>query len=278
MDYGKARNFLRYSHAVLVVALVAMPWHARAVVVRAGVADSQYVVADNSLPALADLPCEGQGVLIAKRWVLTAAHATVGYKLDHVTIGGTIRPVEEVIRFPGFKKLEAIDMSGDAAPLMAELKSKDDIALIRLSAPVEDIAPMPLYRQPDEQGKLVEIYGKGATGNGRSGQYPGSTHRGLLRRAYNVVTAANGRWLDYAFDCAPGALPLEGVMGDGDSGGPVLIQADGKWKLAGLASWKHWHGSLATFQEGVCGQTFSNVRVSHYLDWIHRVIAPESGS
>ena len=264
---------------VICVLLAALPCVSRAVVIQQGVPDSKYVVPDNALPALVDLPEEGHGVLIGKSWVLTAAHATVWYaKLDHVTIGGKDRAVAQVIRYPGYVKPDLGHLSGDASLVVTKLAALDDIALIRLVNPVEDIPPMALYRSSDEQGKMAEIYGKGATGNGLTGERPNSPHRGTLRRADVVVSRAKGRWLDYTFDCGRTALPLEGVAGGGDSGGPVLIRSEGQWKLAGVTSWKQWKGDISTFKAGVCGQVFSNTRVSHYAEWIDQVIVENPSS
>jgi secreted trypsin-like serine protease len=83
----------------------------------------------------------------------------------------------------------------------------------------------------------------------------------------------DGKWLSYRFDSGSKAHPLEGMLGDGDSGGPVLIQANGSWKLAGLAAWKAWQGDLANFRAGIYGQVSYQVRVSHYAEWIDGVIA-----
>lgn len=253
-------------------ALASASPQARALVIRADVADDAYRAAAEAFPALVDLPGEGHGVLIARRWAVSAAHPTLGYPLDHVVIRGVRRAVKRVVVHPAFHAVPAGAQSGDAAPMMAALAGMDDIALIELSGPVDDAAPVALHRRDDELGRVVTLFGKGATGDGRSGQSAGSAHRGALRRAENTITRADGRWLDYRFDCAAGARPLEGVMGDGDSGGPVLLRIDGDWKLAGLASWKHWQGDLAAFRAGVCGQVFSNVRISHYAEWIDGVI------
>ncbi|HEY3859012.1 MAG TPA: hypothetical protein VGM47_05305 [Gammaproteobacteria bacterium] len=174
------------------------------------------------------------------------------------------------VLYPDFH-LPDLRLSGDAAPLMQALAALHDVALIELVVPVEDVQPAILYRGTDEQGKQVKIYGKGATGNGAVGEYPHSPHRGELRRAYNHLIAAHEQWLDYRFDCGTAALPQEGVLGDGDSGGPVLMQVAGRWQLVGLADWKHWQGDLAKFTPDICGQLFSNSRISYYAAWIDSV-------
>ena len=250
--------------------------HVYAVVIRADVSDERYLANEGALPALVDLPGEGHGVLIDRKWVVTVAHATQGYTLDHVMIGGRSRTVAELIVHPEFHKPESA-MIGDAAPLMTAFGAMKDIALIRLSEPVDDVTPIALYRQSDEAGQVVTIYGKGATGNGVTGQVRGSPHRGALRRAENRITSAHDQWIDYRLDCDASALPLEGSIGDGDSGGPVLIRKGDRWVLAGLGDWKHWRGDLSAFHAGVCGQDFSNTRISWYANWIDRVMAEHSG-
>ncbi|MGB6143030.1 MAG: trypsin-like serine protease [Rhodanobacter sp.] len=267
--------------STLVLALV--PAIALAIVIHPGVPDSKYLVPDSAFPALVDLPGEGQGVLIAPRWAVTAAHATQGYMLMRVKIHGEWRNVSHVFLYPGFKKeYDKVKLAAEHPTLKnwptlkAAFASMHDIALIELAKPVEDVKPAALYLAANEQGKIVKLFGKGATGNGNVGQYPHSPHRGQLRRAYNRVTSAHEQWLSYRFDCGPEALPLEGVIGDGDSGGPVLIQANGEWKLAGLADWKHWPKGHPKFVPGVCGQVFSNSRISYYAKWINRTMAAHS--
>lgn len=271
----------------LMLALLLVTAAANAIVILPGAPDSKYVVPNNAFPALVDLPGEGQGVLIAPLWVVTVAHAAPmqmqGMEED-VTIGGVARRVKRVIVYPGFKReYERVKRAArhptlkNLPMLNAAFGSMHDIALIELAKPVEDIKPVALYLASDEQGKIVKIFGKGATGNGNVGEFPHSPHRGQLRRAYNRVTTAHGQWLNYRFDCGPEALPLEGVMGDGDSGGPVLIQVNGKWKLAGLADWKHWPKGHDKWHSGVCGQVFSNSRISYYAKWINHVMATYKG-
>jgi hypothetical protein len=153
-----------------------------------------------------------------------------------------------------------------------------DIALLELAKPVEDVEPVKLYLRPDELGRVVEIFGKGATGNSLTGTTPDAPHRTQLRRAYNRITVAKNQWLLYKFDCGSDALPLEGMTSNGDSGGPVLIEDHGTWKLAGIA--QGLNGTTAdllamragTFRVGLCGQVVSDTRVSFYVRWIEDTV------
>lgn len=277
---------------LLPVALLAISFTAGAVVIRSDVKDAKYRVPASAFPALADLPGEGHGVLIAPRWVVTAAHAiSWQMSVNEVTIGGKPRKVAKIIKYPGYKKLpdqlvkEAL-ASGDFSKAHAFLASSNDIALIELASPVTDVTPVLLYRGNKEVGMTVELAGEGATGNGTKGQDPHSSHRTVLRRAFNVIVGTDARYVWYRFDPPPSALPLEGITGSGDSGGPLLTGDGSSRQLIGLASWSKYplgHPSLSKyasgrpFVEGLYGEIVYAVRISSYAQWIEDVIsAPAS--
>ena len=274
----------------LAFCLLAVSTAVGAVVTRANVDDAKYRTAASAFPALADMPGEGHGVLIAPQWVVTAAHAApmqMQGMEDDVVIGGVARRVKRVVTYPGYTKLpnqliaEAL-ASGDLSKLSAFLAASNDIALIELASPVTDVTPMPLYRGNQEIGKTAELVGKGATGDGDKGQDPRSAHRTVLRRAFNVIVGADQRYVWYRFDPPPSALALEGMTGSGDSGGPLLIGDGSSIELVGLASWgrypsdhpfwKKWTPSRP-FIEGLYGEIVYAVRISSYIQWMESVMA-----
>jgi hypothetical protein len=262
----------------LAFCLLAVSTAVGAVVTRADVDDAKYRTPASAFPALVDMPGEGHGVLIAPQWVVTAAHAApmqMQGMEDDVVIGGVARRVKRVVTYPGYTKLpnqliaEAL-ASGDLSKLSAFLAASNDIALIELASPVTEV------------GKTAELVGKGATGDGDRGQDPRSAHRTVLRRAFNVIVGADQRYVWYRFDPPPSALPLEGMTGSGDSGGPLLIGDGSSMQLVGLASWgrypsdhpfwKKWTPSRP-FIEGLYGEIVYAVRISSYIQWMESVMA-----
>lgn len=264
---------------ILFFTLLVMSFSASAIVIRHDVDDSKYRVQATEFPALADMPGEGHGVLIAPQWVITAAHAISWQsEIKQITVGGIPRAVERIEIHSGYKAppqqlQEQALASWDWTLFRVLLASSDDIALLKLAQPITDIAPVVIYNSNNEFGQTVKVIGKGATGNGVDGYEFSSSHRTELRRAYNKVSSADGRWFCYVFDNPADALPLEGGSGSGDSGGPVLIEAEQEWLLAGLTSWSDLQSTNRT--PGRYGQVSCNVRLSHYQQWIESIISAQ---
>lgn len=61
----------------LLIGLFIMPFAASAVVIRSDIDGSKYRIDPSEFRALADMPGEGHGVLIAPKWIVTAAHAAL---------------------------------------------------------------------------------------------------------------------------------------------------------------------------------------------------------
>ena len=258
------------------LALLAISFSASAIVIRDDVDDSKYRVPSSEFSALVDMPGEGHGVLIAPQWVVTAAHAvTWQSEIAQVTIAGVPQDVERLVIHPGYKKppqnlLDQALATWDWTLFRVLLSSSDDIALLKLAQPVADVSPVAINKSDDEFGQIIKVIGKGATGNGVTGYEFSSSHRTELRRAYNKVTSADGRWLCYMFDKPSDALLLEGGSGSGDSGGPALLLTEKELLLAGVTSWSDPQSIDRT--PGRYGQITCNVRLSHYKDWIENII------
>src|SRR3546814_3471879 len=88
VDVGLLPHHWETMTRYLLLALLAISSTASAVVICSDVDDVRYQVPASAFPALADMPGEGHGVLIAPQWVVTAVHAAPmqGMEAD-VTIG-----------------------------------------------------------------------------------------------------------------------------------------------------------------------------------------------
>ena len=88
----------------------------------------------------------------------------------------------------------------------------------------------------------------------------------------NVITAANDQWLRFTFEQGEDALPLEGTIGSGDSGGAVVIYKNKTPVLVGLAAWREFDGDVERYTFGKYGSTAVLTRVSYFQAWISNYI------
>jgi hypothetical protein len=209
----------------------------------------------------------GMGVLIAPRWVLTAAHAAEYLKpgcrksrvsdRHSVYVGGLPRLVDGIVIFPGADR-RTVD---------------EDIALIRLKEPVAGVSPVGLYREKDELGKKLIVAGYGRPGTGRRGV---AEHDAVLRAANVTVDNVDPGSIAWTFRSpnARGVHPLEGISGPGDSGGPALIEKSGKLYVVGVSSTQDKKGQA----EGTYGVVEYYARVSASRPWLEKTMSEHTGS
>ncbi len=177
----------------------------------------------------------------------------------HVEVDDEDYTISELVVHPAYKHPQQIEAV--------------DLALIKLDRPVAGIRPLSLYNQLDEIDKVVSFVGWGFTGMGTPGMLDND---GKMRRAQNTVMNA-GKWLEFLFDdpreANSMALPLEGVPGLGDSGGPALLETPQGLMIMGVALGEI-NNPLAT-QQGAYGSISLYERVSTHYDWILGVIGEE---
>ncbi|OKY25642.1 MULTISPECIES: trypsin-like serine protease [Thalassotalea] len=244
-----------------------------AVVIRHDKSADDYVV-KKPPQYLVNMPHEGQGVLIAPNWVLTVAHVIFyDYQGKTIDIAGKEYVIESVFIHKDYRKLESSTLDKGTKATMDFQFANRDIALVKLSTSVDSVSPLSIYTKSDELGKRVIGYGKGATGDGIGGAVFETKRDKVLRKLENKIEEVTPYWLAIAFDQPEKALPLEGIDGSGDSGGPVIIKKDGREWLVGMFSWDYVDGPLSDFQAGLYGHKSYQVRVSSYQPWISSIIA-----
>lgn len=222
---------------------------------------------------LINMPHEGSAILVAPDWVASVAHNVFYNYVGHtIEIDGVAYTMEEVVFHPNWRPMPEELGRGDAAPLMVFLESRADLVLIRLSAPVAGRRPIAIYNRGDEVGQQVEIFGRGAKGDGLTGELIETKAVRRLGYFHNVIDTADNGWLRFDFDPPGEALDLEGTLGSGDSGGPSVVYRNGEPLALGLNSWRYYEGDLEYFQGGLYGSVAVQVRLSAYHDWIHSVI------
>lgn len=239
---------MRISQCFLVMM---MSFPAAAIVIRHDVGAKQYLAEPADFAPLATLYADGaHGTLIKPDWVVTAAHATFC-----INPGSYIRLNNEL------HQIEGVFIHQDYQP-----GKSHDIALIKLVTPINNVKPAEIYTEADELGKITWFIGAGGTGNGLTGQtVDNRMNGGVLRKAQNSITQADGPLLTFHFDSHDAALPLEGVSGGGDSGGPAYITHGDSHYLLGISS-RVAGGNIGTY-----GVTEVYSRVSFFRPWIEAI-------
>lgn len=174
--------------------------------------------------------------LVGDRFVLTAGHnlPSAGATAT-VTIKGQTYNTTVWQRHPNYNA--------------SNLTNGFDVAVVRLDRRVKDAKPLKIYTASAEAGKNCWIVGYGRTGTGLTGVQSGN----LARRAgTNVVdfdpSLPNILLTDFdqegnalmnslsSLGSSATATQYESNLVSGDSGGALLIQDGGVWKIAGISS------------------------------------------
>jgi len=229
--------------------------NALGIVVRHDVEDEKYAAEVSDFPPLATLYAIGvHGTLIAPNWVVTAAHTVFCLEAgDKIKVGHHWAEIEARYAHNGY-----------------EMDDENDIALLKLKQPMTAIKPAKLYRQSDEAGQNIWFIGSGGTGNGNVGQTVSyAQNNGVLRKAQNKIESVSDTEIYFSFDKGDNALPLEGVSGNADSGGPAYVRINEDYYVLGISS-----RADSLFKEiGEYGVNEVYSRVSYHATWIDKVMA-----
>ncbi|MGA2256583.1 MAG: trypsin-like serine protease, partial [Thermoguttaceae bacterium] len=192
-------------------------------------------------------------------------HVVDDAKTLSFTIGGQTYEVDRKIVHPSWK---------------GDLWSGSDIGLVHLVKPVDNIKPAQIYTGSSELHQTDTVVGYGKTGAGDSAD---TKSDGVKRGAQNVISQIENKRLLVADSDNPlpagaaplgysHALPLEGLIGPGDSGGGLFITTSAGTYLAGVNSFV---GSDFGVPHSVNGNFSGHTRVSAYSDWIEARIRGE---
>lgn len=204
---------------------------------------------------------DGEGVLIAPRWVLTAAHRAKALRemrpLPKLRLAGRDHEIQAMYPHPDWKQ-----------------GGHSDVALVLLREPVRGIEPTPLYRGTDEAGKAVVIVGHGDTGKIGGKPLPKERWDRKPRASINTVDRVAPRILGLRIKNADEASDLQGAAAPGDSGGPAYIETAEGLFVAGIG-----YATDDSNADGIIGNVGDwelYVRVSAFVPWIEALMLDEA--
>jgi hypothetical protein len=229
--------------ALIAAALAA--WPACALQIRADRDDAEYLELATRYGACIPLAFEGEGVLVASRWVLTSARVASGLR--------ALKKALPPVRFAGIEhEIQAIFDEGD-------------VGLILLRKPVTNVAPIFLHRSSDEAGKPVVFVAHGR--GGRIGEKEAAPDR-KARAAINTIDRVTARSLALEVKGPDDASDLQGALASDEDGAAAIVETRDGLFVAGIATGRE-RSSAGLVKTG---DRDLYARVSAYVGWIEGVM------
>lgn len=271
----------------LIIALTLLGGTASALALRHDAGEQPYLELGAQFPSVVQVGEFGTGTLVARDWVLTAAHVPEmmqrmlrGAPLT-VSVAGETYEVERVAVPEARTKARAKESTKERT----KESEAHDIALLKLKKPVPvELTPLTLWKKELAVGTKFALAGWGILAMGDAGikvspeAMKSPTRK--LRAGWNEidrVDTAKGV-LRADFDGPEKGVELEAGPCIGDSGGPLLIRVEGQ--DAAPATW-HIGGVVAHVDDvdedhiiGEYGDEFALTPVFAYADWIEATIKP----
>jgi len=224
-------------------ALAALP--AGAILMRADRDDAEYLELATRYPACVALAHEGEGVLVASRWVLTSARVANGLRglakaLPPITFAGREHEIQSIF-------------------------SEGDVGLILLRKPVTGVTPILLYRAADESGKAVVFVAHGT--GGKIGASATTADR-KARAAINTIDRVMARAFALEVKAPDDASDLQGALAPGEDGAAAILETRDGLFVAGVATDRE----RANATPAAPGDRDIYARVSAYAGWIEGVM------
>lgn len=204
----------------------------------------------------------GTGFLIAPDVVLTAGHNVRQDKTVEFCLYSSQSKTWDV--YSGRVRLHpnfVYELGENKKPRFIE----NDIALVFLDKPVQDIKPVTLYRNTALIGKMITSCGFGRTATGLAGPL----ERDKQKRAFTNQITGKKQFVgaDSYYVCSfeepkdvDLVTALEGCGAKGDSGAPVFVEEDGKKSVMGILSLVSRESKYHDFN--------AILPISPYLNWI----------